>query len=229
MKFVSIEIPALIKQFDLIPVFFVESFLDLVLKPYRHKTTPFTSEVHGNERNTYTKDLSKYMTQEFVMFIMMVMKMDNNQLQKLVEEISITTFGRPFLHKAIFNTRLRTTGGRYLLKTGNIEINKKYFDAYGIEELIGIIKHELCHYHLHQMKRGYQHKDRDFKELAKRVGAPRYCRALPQAENRITKQYAYQCVKCHQLFIRKRAVNTKKYVCGKCGGRLQEVNRMITG
>ena len=39
-----------------------------------------------------------------------------------------------------------------------------------MEELIGIIKHELCHYHLHLEGKGYQHRDKDFKELLKKVG-----------------------------------------------------------
>ena len=106
--------------------------------------------------------------------------MDDQQLQILVEKISIEYFQKIFRHKVLFNNRLRTTGGRYLLRTGNIEINKKYYEVYGDEELVGIIKHELCHYHLHQNARGYQHKDKDFKELAKKVGAPRYCTPLPE-------------------------------------------------
>lgn len=80
--------------------------------------------------------------------------MDNRELQKLVEEISLKDFNRRFKHLASFNPRLRTTGGRYLLRSHNIEINKKYLDERGIDEIIGIIKHELCHYHLHIGKRG---------------------------------------------------------------------------
>ncbi len=165
------------------------------------------------------------MTKQFVMF-MAVMKMDNKQLQQLVEEISKKYFKRPFLHKAEFNPRLRTTGGRYMLYTGNIEINKKYYDAFGEQELIGIIKHELCHYHLHQNRMGYQHKDRDFKELAKKVGAPRYCKTLPEAQRPRRKQYIYECINCRQPFLRRRRVDLKKFVCGKCGGRLREVQNL---
>ena len=88
--------------------------------------------------------------------------MNQEQLQKLVEDISVTTFKKRFVHSAYFNSRLRTTGGRYLLQSHNIEINKKYYDEQGVEELVGIIKHELCHYHLHLEKKGYQHKDPDF-------------------------------------------------------------------
>ena len=87
-------------------------------------------------------------------------------------------FKKTFIHYAYFNPRLRTTGGRYLLRSHDIEINKKYYDERGIEELIGIIKHELCHYHLHLEKKGYQHRDADFKKLLKKVGAPRFCTPL---------------------------------------------------
>ena len=47
--------------------------------------------------------------------------MDNEKLQKMTEYISITVFERPFKHSAYFNKRLRTTGGRYILNTHNIE------------------------------------------------------------------------------------------------------------
>jgi SprT-like protein len=51
--------------------------------------------------------------------------MEDKELQKLVEKVSIESFGKPFRHKASFNSRLRSTGGRYLLGTHNIDINKK--------------------------------------------------------------------------------------------------------
>ncbi len=41
--------------------------------------------------------------------------MDNIELQKLTEDISKTYFKKPFRHQALFNDRLKTTGGRYLL------------------------------------------------------------------------------------------------------------------
>lgn len=147
--------------------------------------------------------------------------MDNEQLQSLVEKISIDYFDKPFLHRASFNPRLQTTGGRYLLYTGNIEINKKYFDAFGEEALVGIIKHELCHYHLHQEKRGYRHRDKDFKDLAKLVGAPRFCQPL---SGKGSVYHLYTCTKCHYKYKRKRRINTSKYVCGKCGGKLEKTD-----
>ena len=148
--------------------------------------------------------------------------MTDQELQKLVEELSETQFNLPFVHNASFNPRLRTTGGRYLLNSHNIEINRKYLEQLGIEELIGIIKHELCHYHLHINKKGYQHKDADFKNLLQKVGGPRYCSSLPQENNQAKpkRTLVYRCQSCNQIYLRRKKVNTKKYVCGKCRGKL---------
>ena len=66
-----------------------------------------------------------------------------------------------------------------------------------MEELIGIIKHELCHYHLHIEGKGYQHRDRDFKQLLQKVDAPRFCSPLPA--NKVTRKpkriLTYICIR----------------------------------
>lgn len=148
-----------------------------------------------------------------------VLRMNNEQLQKLVESISLQYFRKPFQHKALFNHRLRTTGGRYLLNSHNIEINPKYYEVFGLQELEGIIKHELCHYHLHLEGKGYRHRDRDFKELLKEVQAPRFCTPIPQKRSPKVR-YEYRCHQCAQSFIRYKRMDTRKYVCGKCNGKI---------
>ncbi|OIK16770.1 SprT family protein [Bacillus sp. MUM 116] len=157
--------------------------------------------------------------------------MEAQELQRLVEKISIEAFGKPFLHQASFNPRLRSTGGRYLLGTHNIELNKKYLEQFGKNELIGIIKHELCHYHLHLEGKGYQHRDLDFKWLLKKVGAPRFCTPLKEKfpERTVKKILVYECTNCHLHFQRKRRIDTNRYVCGKCRGKLKEIKEVILG
>lgn len=153
--------------------------------------------------------------------------MKQEQLQKLVEEVSVRIFNKRFVHTAYFNPRLRTTGGRYLLQSHDIEINKKYYDERGIEELVGIIKHELCHYHLHLEKKGFQHRDPDFKNLLKKVGAPRFCTPLTSVKKRRnTKSYEYECQNCRQKYLRKKRIDIIRFVCGKCKGRLQLVKEL---
>ena len=59
--------------------------------------------------------------------------MNEHELQTLTEEISRTSFHREFTQQISYNKRLRSSGGRYLLKTGNIEINPNIEDKLGIE------------------------------------------------------------------------------------------------
>lgn len=150
--------------------------------------------------------------------------MDDRELQALVEKISLEHFHKPFLHKAYFNNRLRTTGGRYMLRTHHIEINRKYLEELGMGELKRIIKHELCHYHLHLEGKGYKHRDADFKNLLKKVNAPRYCTPLPEKTGKERKQttHIYVCTNCQQIYERKRRINTARYVCGICRGKLKK-------
>jgi SprT-like protein len=143
---------------------------------------------------------------------------DDTKLQQIVEEISWQYFQKPFKHQAFFNKRLRTTGGRYLLRSHNIDINPKYYDEHGLDEMIGIIKHELCHYHLHIDGKGYKHGDHDFKDLLKKVGAPRFCTPLKNEKKPSRVSLIYKCMNCNQIYHRKRNVDTTRFVCGKCGG-----------
>ncbi|MGD6968468.1 SprT family protein [Rossellomorea vietnamensis] len=147
--------------------------------------------------------------------------MENSELQKLVEDISNASFGKPFRHQAFFNRRLRTTGGRYMLRSHNIEINIKYLAEHGMTELTGIIKHELCHYHLHIEGKGYKHRDKDFRDLMKEVGAPRHCNPLESQIQKKRKTLHYRCTGCDLIYRRRRRINVDRYVCGKCRGKLK--------
>ena len=140
--------------------------------------------------------------------------MNEHELQNLTEEISRTSFHREFTHQITYNNRLRSSGGRYLLKTGNIEINPLVEQELGLEALIGVIKHELCHYHLHQTGRGYRHQDQDFKQLLHQVGGSRFIERMREPN------FIYECTACHHRYPRMRKMNTKRYVCGKCRGKL---------
>lgn len=140
--------------------------------------------------------------------------MNEHELQQLTMEISRTSFHREFTHKITYNRRLRSSGGRYLLKTGNIEINPLVEQELGLEALIGVIKHELCHYHLHQTGGGYRHRDADFKRLLHQVGGSRFVERMKEPN------FIYECTACHHRYPRMRKMNTNRYVCGKCRGKL---------
>ncbi|MCF6515628.1 SprT family protein [Lactobacillus sp. S2-2] len=140
--------------------------------------------------------------------------MENIELQRLVEQISIDYFHEPFRHQAYFNRRLKTTGGRYHLNSHNIDINPKMLEI-SKETLIGVIKHELVHYHLSRQGYSGKHATKEFKDLLKQVGGSRYAPMILDKP-----KYIYTCKKCGQKYPRKKKINTDKYVCSKCRGKL---------
>ena len=76
------------------------------------------------------------------------------------------------------------------------------------------IKHELCHYHLHQEGKGYRHQDRDFKLLLRKVEGIRF------VERMEPYRYIYSCNSCGATFYRMRKIDTNKFRCGRCRGSL---------
>jgi|SRR5690625_431528 len=150
--------------------------------------------------------------------------LNEQSLYKLVDDLSRKFFNKPFRHDVYYNFRLRTTGGRYLPRKKTIELNPKYFLEMDEEEFIGIIKHELVHYHLHIEGKGYKHGDADFKMLLKKTGSPRYCKPLPSS--RQNYKHEYKCKQCGFIYRRVRKVNTEKYRCGKCHGKLNYHDRV---
>lgn len=84
----------------------------------------------------------------------------------------------------MFNNRLRTTGGRYHLETHE-----------------GVIKHELCHYHLHRGGKGYRHGDQEFKTLLQKVQGLRHTPSIEVKQERILR-WAYRCQGCQTVIYR---------------------------
>ncbi|WP_035395671.1 SprT family protein [Exiguobacterium sp. OS-77] len=141
--------------------------------------------------------------------------MTNEQLQRYVEQLSLDVFSLPFRHKAYFNPRLKTTGGRYFLGDHHLDFNKRYIDD--MKVFRGIVIHELCHYHLHLAGMGHRHQDQDFKEWLERYDGLRYS---PRRQEDEKKSYLYECEKCSTLYRRKRRMNTERYRCGRCHGKI---------
>ncbi|MFD2923196.1 SprT family protein [Halobacillus naozhouensis] len=148
------------------------------------------------------------------------MWIEQQQLQEWTNSISLEFFGKPYVDHVSFNSRLRTTGGRYIPSKRKIELNPKYLREMDKEEFVGIIKHELCHYHLHIEGKGFAHKDREFKDLLKKTGSPRHCKPLPSEREKL--KHIYSCTRCSHEYFRQRRINTAKYRCGKCRGQLKK-------
>ena len=145
------------------------------------------------------------------------------KLTEYVQSVSLEDFGRPFTHQAQWNSRLRTTGGRFFPKDGHLDFNPKVYQELGLEVFRKIVRHELCHYHLYFEGKGYQHKDLAFKQLLKEVDGLRFVPPLSSANQK--PNLVYTCQTCQQIYQRKRKMDTKRYRCGLCRGKLLLLNR----
>lgn len=146
----------------------------------------------------------------------------NQALQALTEVISEKCFNRPFNHVVYFNARLRSTGGRYHIANHNIDINPKMFTEHDLNTLIGVIKHELCHYHLDMNGMNDGH-GKNFKTLLKSVGGSRYA---PAPKRKYENQYF--CLNCGVGYVLKgTGYDSGKHKCPDCHRRLFSKKHLI--
>ena len=145
------------------------------------------------------------------------------KLTDYIKQVSLEDFGRPFIHQVQWNSRLRSTGGRFFPKDGHLDFNPKVYQELGLDVFRKIVRHELCHYHLYFQEKGFQHKDRDFKELLKAVDGLRFVPSLTNSHSK--PLILYRCQSCQQSYHRKRRIDTKRYRCGVCRGQLLLINQ----
>jgi SprT-like protein len=131
------------------------------------------------------------------------------ELTALARQLSLTWWQRPFAGTIHWNSRLRTSAGRYVVSSQIIELNQNYAENFGDQALAETIKHELIHYHFPQAGHGPV-----FRREARRVGCARFCQPLPGP----VRWQVYQCRRCGALIRRRRRFDTKRFRCGNCGG-----------
>ena len=131
----------------------------------------------------------------------------NDDLMRITQGLSQSLFGRTFKGEVCWNSRLRTSAGRYSRRHSRIDINPKYIEHYGEDSLTDTLKHELIHYHFPSAGHGPT-----FAREAQRIQCSRFCRPLPGRKVR----YLYQCQGCGLKFPRQRRIDVKKYRCGIC-------------
>lgn len=139
-------------------------------------------------------------------------------LTNYVKQVSLEDFGKTFKHQAQWNSRLRSTGGRFFPTDGHLDFNPKVYQEHGLEVFRKIVRHELCHYHLYYEGKGYKHRDSAFKNLLKKVDGLRFVPPLSTTNQKPILTYI--CQDCKQLYQRKRKINTDCYRCGLCRGKL---------
>src|SRR5215475_15094068 len=94
----------------------------------------------------------------------------------------------------LLNTRMASTAGRAWGDKWMMEISVPYHEEHGWEdELVDTVKHEAVHLYLACRLRPAGHT-REFKTICARIGATRWCKAMPR--RRPHYRYRVRCEHC---------------------------------
>lgn len=149
--------------------------------------------------------------------------MDTQDLYQLANSLSLQFWQKPLTIKVVWNTRLRSSAGRYIYsKAGpqRIEVSYQEYIDYGLAEVVNILKHELCHFHLHQQNKAFQDGSVVFKQECQRVGAQL------TAKPRAVKYVQIFCSSCGQLLGYRQRIR-KNLISSCCGSSLMRGKEVL--
>lgn len=138
--------------------------------------------------------------------------MDSRDFYPIAREFLEKEFGLELDIPIFVNTKMKRTFGYFRIRKGiswKIDISKELIDTHPKEVVIDVLKHELVHYALFELKKPFRDKDKYFKDTLDRLGVSR-----TRTFETKGKFHNYTC-KCGNLFKRKRRVNKGSY-CGIC-------------
>ncbi|NIS71510.1 MAG: hypothetical protein GTO12_22020 [Proteobacteria bacterium] len=121
------------------------------------------------------------------------------------------------------SNRMKSRAGQVNLIGWEMIISVPYHDRYGWDgELENTTKHEVIHLFLRQKRKPSGH-NRLFKEIANRIGAPYYCKAMPKRPYR----YIFECPNCKREYKARKWIGSR-YSCGKCSNGRFDRNYGLT-
>lgn len=121
----------------------------------------------------------------------------------------------PADYRIEFNPLLRRLTGRITYGWRLIEISLFHFRAYGFDDALQTLEHEMLHLYLHTIGKPSGHNAL-FKRLAQQLGI-RVFHANPYPKNRAERhRYLYECPACGRMVFRKRRQERHLLACGVC-------------
>lgn len=137
-------------------------------------------------------------------------------------EIPVMVSGRMTNSLGLFYSRTVYVRGERVRQPLKIVISKNLLEYYSLENIEGVIKHELCHYHLYKKGGKFSDGDKEFEDELKRIGS-HSTRTL----NRSGMIYTVICSCCGKVTRRTaskaavtRTINTRISAC--CEADLQQ-------
>lgn len=139
--------------------------------------------------------------------------MNGPELYQIAREFLAEEFDMTLDIPIFINGRMKTTFGYFRYKNGQawqIDMSKEFIDTQPREVVIDVLKHELVHYALFQLKKPFGDGDRYFKDTLDRLGIGRTRTYKVKG-----KFHKYICNCEDKTFYRKRKLQKGAY-CTSC-------------
>jgi|SRR6056297_642388 len=129
-----------------------------------------------------------------------------------------------------YNHRLRTTAGRVGWNPGfqawKVDLNPKYHQEFGLERMMGTLRHELAHIASWTLYRDLGHT-KNFKRICElfggtmnpRMAGTKYKSASTDQYLKAPPKLRYTCPNCGETLYLNKKVSGKRYgrgICSKC-------------
>jgi predicted SprT family Zn-dependent metalloprotease len=121
----------------------------------------------------------------------------------------------PADYRIEFNPLLRRLTGRITYGWKLIEVSLYHFRAYGYDDAVQTLEHEMLHLYLHTLGKPSGHSQL-FKQFARQLNI-RVFHANAYPKNREPRhRYLYECPSCARMVFRKRPQERHAIACGVC-------------
>lgn len=134
--------------------------------------------------------------------------MDTGELNEIAKSIYKEHFDEDFHGWVEWSTRMKRIAGN-CRSDGRIALNKHYYERYGKEEIILVLKHELTHLYCFKKIGKHSHNHPLFKEILEQLGGSKIGKMMPK------KVHIYECPSCKKQWFFKSRLR-KYFSCAYC-------------
>lgn len=133
-----------------------------------------------------------------------------SQLNKYAEEVFQEYFQEDFNGQVIWSKKMKRIAGN-CRSDGRIALNYFYYERYGAEEILKVLRHELVHHYCFAKLGAHTHSTPLFVEYLEKMGGDQKGKPMP-----ITA-YQYECPCCKRQWTFRKRMENRKLSCQSCG------------
>lgn len=133
-----------------------------------------------------------------------------SELIEYANMVCIETFGKQFDGEIVWSHRMKKIAGN-CRSDGRIALNYQYYEKYGKEEILKVLRHELVHHHCFSEIGRHTHSDPLFVNYLNKLGGDQKGKPMP------TTGYVYSCPCCSRQWTLRKKIRNKKISCSTCG------------